>query len=111
MAFMMREKFATGVNILASEVGLTLKTRQGTQAMATDEDGYKIIKAGTVFPANDGTAEGIVFEDVDITNDTERPISVIIAGRVIEDNLPVAVAEEAKTALQASGIHFDKEVR
>lgn len=111
MAFMKTEKLYASNNILASEVGLILKTRQGTQDMATDEDGYKIIKAGTVFPTNDASAEGIVFEDVDITNDTERPISVIIAGRVIEDNLPVEISEDAKTALTANGLYFDKEVR
>lgn len=111
MAFMKTEKLYASNNILASEVGLVLKTKEGTQAMATEEEGHLIIKAGTVFPENDGTAEGLVFEDVDITDDAKRPISVIIAGRVIEDRLPVSVAEDAKTALVASGIHFDKEVR
>lgn len=111
MAFMKTEKLYASNNILASEVGLVLKTKEGAQAMATKEEGHLIIKAGTVFPANDGTAEGLVFEDVDITDDKKRPISVIIAGRVIEDRLPVEVAEGAKTALVASGIHFDKEVR
>lgn len=111
MAFMKTEVFTTGNNILASEVGLTRKTREGTKDMATADGNYMIIKAGTVFPANDATAEGIVFEDVDITDDEKRPISVIIAGRVIEDNLPEEVSAEAKTALEKSGIHFDKEVR
>lgn len=111
MAFMKTEKLYSSNNILASEIGLVQKTNQGTKSMATDEDGRLIIKAGTVFPANDSTAEGLVFEDVDITDDEKRPISVIIAGRVIEDRLPVEVAEEAKSALVASGIHFDKEVR
>lgn len=107
MAFMQTEKFYSGNNILASEIGLIQKTKEGTQAMAVEEDGRKIIKAGTVFPANDATAEGIVFEDVDITYDEKRPISVIIAGRVIEANLPVELAEAAKTALVANGLHFD----
>lgn len=111
MAFMKTEKFNSGKNILASEVGLVLKTMELTQSMATEEDGYKIIKAGTVIPANNSTAKGLVFEDVDMTNDTKRPGSVIIAGRVIEDNLPVTVATDAKTALEKSGIHFDKEVK
>lgn len=111
MAFMKTEKFTSGKNILASEVGLVLKTVELAQSMATEEDGYKIIKAGTVFPANDSTAKGLVFEDVDMTNDTKRPGSVIIAGRVLEDNLPATVQADAKTALEKSGIHFDKEVK
>lgn len=107
MAFMQTEKFYAGNNILASEVGLIQKTKQGTQALGTAEDGRLIIKAGTVYPANDATAIGVVFEDVDITDDEKRPISVIIAGRIIEANLPVALAEAAKTALVANGLHFD----
>ena len=103
MAFMQTEKFYSGNNILASEIGLIQKTRQGTQDMAVEEDGRKIIKAGTVFPTNDASAEGVV----DMTNDEKRPISVIIAGRVIEANLPVAVNEAAKSALVANGLHFD----
>lgn len=107
MSFMKTEKFYSGNNILASEIGLIQKTKEGTQAMAVEEDGRKIIKAGTVFPANDATAIGIVFEDVDMTNDEKRPISVIIAGRVIAANLPVAVNDTAKAALIANGLHFD----
>ena len=48
-----------------------------------------------------------MFEDVDITDDEKKPISVIIAGRVIKANLPVAVDTNAETALKASGIYFD----
>ena len=105
--FMKTEKFHSGNNILSSEVGLIQKTKEGTQDMAVEEDGRKIIKAGTVFPKNDATAIGVVFEDVEMTNDEKRPISVIIAGRVIEANLPVAVNEAAKSALVANGLHFD----
>jgi hypothetical protein len=99
--------YTSGVNILASEVGLVLKTFEGTQAMATQVDDKKIIKAGAVVPTNNASAKGIVFEDVDITDDEKKPISVIIAGRVIKENLPVAVDTNAETALKASGIYFD----
>lgn len=107
MAFMETEKYTSGINILASEVGLVLKTKQLTQEMATVDGDKKIIKAGTIFPTNGAGAEGVVFEDVDMTYDKKRPGSVIIGGRVIEDNLPVSVDAEAKTALEKSGIHFD----
>lgn len=110
MALMKTEKYTSSNNILASEVGLVLKTRELTQSMATEEDGYKVIKAGTIFPANNSTAEGIVFEDVDMTYDEKKPGSVIIAGRVISENLPVTVDSTAKTALEKSGIYFDKGV-
>lgn len=104
MAFNYSEKFYAGNNILASEVGLVLKTFEGTQAMATVDGDKKIIKAGTVVPTNDASAKGIVFEDVDITLDEKRPISVIVAGRVLGNKLPVAVDDAAKPILAASGI-------
>lgn len=107
MAYMKTTTYTSGVNILASEVGLVLKTFEGTQTMATQVDDKKIIKAGTVVPTNNASAKGIVFEDVDITDDEKKPISVIIAGRVIKENLPVAVDTNAETALKASGIYFD----
>ena len=69
MAYMKTEKYNSGVNILSSEVGLVLKTFQGTQSMATQDGDKKIIKAGKIVPTNDASAKGIVFEDVDITND------------------------------------------
>ena len=75
--------------------------------MAIQVDDKKIIKAGTVVPANNSSAKGIVFEDVDITDDEKKPISVIIAGRVIKENLPVTVDSGAETALKANGIYFD----
>ena len=47
-----------------------------------------------------------MFEDVDMTDDAKRPISVIVAGRVLEKRLPVTVNETAKTELEKSGIVF-----
>ena len=38
MAYMKTTTYTSGVNILASEVGLVLKTFEGTQAMATQVD-------------------------------------------------------------------------
>ena len=50
--------------------------------------------------------KGIVFEDVDMTDDTKRPISVIVAGRVLEKRLPATVDSTAKTELEKAGIVF-----
>lgn len=65
-----------------------------------------LIKAGSVYPTNATGAKGIVFEDVDMTDDTKRPISVIVAGRVLEKRLPVTVETTAKTELEKAGIVF-----
>lgn len=108
MAFMKIETTKTRPNFLGSEIGLIQKTHEIKQeGVAADETGKKIVKGGTIYPANDATAIGIVFEDIDVTEDLVRPGSVIIAGRILKNRLPVAPSEEALTALKASGIYFD----
>lgn len=81
------------------------KTRQIAQSGATNVNGRKYVKMGTVYPANDATAEGIVYEDVDVTTGN-MPGSVVVKGVVYEDRLPVALANAAKTALTAKGFTF-----
>lgn len=106
MAFMKTKQYESTPNILESEVGLVLKTYTAEQTNATAVNDKKIIKAGSVFPKNATGAKGIVFEDVDMTDDTKRPISVIVAGRVLESRLPAAVDGTAKTELEGLGIVF-----
>lgn len=91
---------------LANNEDCTRETRQIAQAGATaGSNGSKYVKMGTVYPANDATAEGIVYEDVDVTTG-DMPGSVVTAGEVYEDRLPVALAEAAKTALTGKGFSF-----
>lgn len=109
MAFFQIEKTTTRPNFLASEIGLIQKTYDVEQAgVAADEKGKRYIKAGTVFPANDGTAIGIVFEEIDVTNDAVRPASIIIAGRILKNRLPEEISDEALKALTAKGLFFDE---
>ena len=110
MAFMKIETTETRPNFLGSEIGLILKTYEIKQeGVAADAAGKKIVKAGTVYPANDATALGIVFEDIDVTEDAVRPGSLIIAGRILKNRLPAEPAAEALAALTARGIYFDDE--
>lgn len=91
---------------LESEVGVVRKTRQIAQTGAEETgDGNKYVPMGTVWPANDATAEGIVYEDVDVTTG-DMPGSVVLAGRVYEDRLPATLAEAAKAALAGKGFVF-----
>ena len=91
---------------LESETGVVRKTRQLAQSGAeTRPDGRKYVPMGAVWPANDATAEGIVYEDTDVTSG-DMPGSVVLAGRVYEDRLPAALAAEAKTALVGKGFTF-----
>lgn len=91
---------------LANNEDCTRETRQIAQAGATaGSNGSKYVKMGTVYPANDATAEGIVYEDVDVTTG-DMPGSVVTAGEVYEDRLPVTLDEAAKTALTGKGFSF-----
>ena len=66
-------------------------TKEIAQAGAeTTEEGGKYVPMGTVYPANNNTAIGIVYEDVDVTTGN-MPGSVVTKGVVYEDRLPEAV--------------------
>ena len=106
MAFHKVERTYERLNFIDSEVGLVRKTREIPQSMGKDQDNRKIVVGGTPFPSNDANVEGLVFETIDITDDEKRPGSVIVAGRIIEENLPVALAGAAKTALEKRGFIF-----
>ena len=93
-----KKTYSASPEILASE-HFTPITGMATQAMAKDVDGRKIVKAGTVYPANDATAKGIVVADVDVT-DGDAPCAYMDHGAVITARLPQVVAEAAKTALK-----------
>lgn len=91
---------------LANNEDCTRETRQIAQTgAAAGADGSKYVKMGSVYPANDATAEGIVYEDVDVTSG-DMPGSVVTSGTVYEDRLAVTLAEAAKTALAGKGFVF-----
>lgn len=71
----------------------------------TTEGDAKWVKAGTMYPKNDSTATGIVYEDVDVSNGLAAG-SIVIAGTVYEERLEASI-EEAKSAL--TNIKFVKE--
>lgn len=85
------------------------KTKTIPQSMATTAaDGSKYVPMGTIFPANNSSAIGIVYEDVDVTTGA-MPGSVVLKGVVIEDRLPVDLDSNAKSALVALGFKFVSE--
>lgn len=91
---------------LANPENCERRTRQMSADKGVSGDyGTKYIPMGTVYPANDSTAEGIVYEDVEVTNG-DMPGSVVLSGTVYENRLPVAIADAAKTALTAKGFKF-----
>ena len=87
----------------------TRKTKQIPQTLATTAaNGTKYVKMGTPYPSNNSSAVGFVYEDVDVTTGN-MPGSVVLAGEVVEDRLPVDLDSDAKTALQALGFTFVSE--
>jgi hypothetical protein len=60
-------------------------------------DGHKVIKAGTIWPANDATARGVVFQDVKVDEDNSG--SVLTIADINLSRLPVAPTAAAKKAL------------
>lgn len=95
------QTFASSKGILAFPdhyVGVAQVFTQGHALAVTTTEGRKIIKAGTIYPANDATAWGIVLSDLDVT-DGDKTGAVIVHGFVATAKLPAVPATAAKTAL------------
>lgn len=52
------------------------------------EEGRYIVKAGTIYPANDATAIGVVLNDYDVT-DGDAQLAVVVHGFIKTAALPV----------------------
>lgn len=60
-------------------------------SLAVTEEGRKIVKAGTIYPANGATAEGVILNDYDVT-DGDQMAAVVIHGFVLKAKLPAEPA-------------------
>lgn len=81
----------------------TRVTKTIPQSLATTaENGTKYVKMGTVFPSNDASAIGIIYEDVDVTTGN-MPGSVVLKGVVYEDRLPEAVDTYSSATVPTGG--------
>ena len=89
---------------LASE-DCTLETRQMSASNGVEIDGGKVIPMGTIYPANDSTAEGIVYEHVDVSTG-DMPGAVVTRGVIIEERLTDGLASDAQAALEAKGFRI-----
>ena len=95
--------YTQGVPFLASARGLVLKTQEFLTEDGTEEDGRKLVKQGTIYPANDGTAIGIVYNTIDVTKHAKEG-SLMLAGYAYANRLEDEPSEEAKTALANRGL-------
>lgn len=81
-------------------VGLPVTLNSTDHAsMVVEIGGRKIIKAGTIFPANDATAEGVLLNEIDVT-DGARENSLILHGFIKVSTMPVLPSANAITALK-----------
>lgn len=70
--------------------------------VVTRADGTKYVPAGAIIPANDGTAKGILYENIDVTTG-DMPGSIVTRGQVYTDRLPAAPESAAVSALTGIG--------
>lgn len=67
-------------------------------AAATVAGGKKIIKAGTIYPTNDGNAVGVILYDVDVTNGDETG-AILVHGFVNAKKIPAQPSSAAMGVL------------
>lgn len=90
---------ASQINFLASARFQSFTHQVEDTGVSADANGRKIVPAGTILPANDATAEGILLTDVDVTHGPQ-PGALLVEGYVIAERLPEAPSAEAKSAMQ-----------
>lgn len=91
------------INFLASSKFTSFTYKISDSGIAPDALGRKIVPAGTVYPANDATALGLLYTDVDVTEGPQAG-PVLVEAWVLESRLPAAPVAAAKTAMK--GIKF-----
>lgn len=87
------------INILKSSKFQAFTVQVSDVGVTADAKGRKIVPAGTIYPANDATAKGIIYQDVDVTNGPQEA-ACIVEGYILKDRLPVVPAAAAITALK-----------
>jgi hypothetical protein len=92
------------LEFLASEKYVNFTTTVSDEGITADEFGKKIVPAGSILDANgkvvnDGTAAGILFSSVDVTQGPQLG-SLMVEGYVLEARIPVKPADTVKTVLK-----------
>ena len=74
------------------------QAKAGDLGLAKLIEGRYIVEKGTIYPANDATAIGVVMNDYDVTDGDEN-MAIIIHGFILEEGLPAKPSDLAKTAM------------
>lgn len=96
MVYVKKAQTVKDINFFKSEKFISF-TKQVDDKTAGVVDG--VLPAGSVYPKNDSTAEGITINDVDISNGSQ-PVGVIVEGHILIERLPVKPTDEAQTAMR-----------
>lgn len=96
-----KQDFTSGKGILAfpEPYVCVAHTFLKDDTAATVVNGRKILKKGTVYPANNGTAVGLIWDDYDVT-DGDVTGAVLVEGYVKKSALPVAPESTAIAAMK-----------
>lgn len=102
-------------NFLASAVGLRKETVPVSVQYAVEEDGKKILKAGTLVPVYTGLVGAtpryaVLFNDTDVTNITGRDagasVGGVTAGHILR-NVIIIAEEPNEEDLVAQGLYLE----
>lgn len=96
MVYVKKAETINDTNFLKSQNFLSF-TKQVDNTHAAVADG--ILPAGSIYPADDATAEGITINDVNVINGPQ-PVGVIVEGHILIERLPVKPSDEAQKAMR-----------
>lgn len=96
MVYVKKSETFKEINFLKSQKFVSF-TKQVDNTHAGIVNG--VLPAGSVYPANDATAEGITINDVDVSNGPQ-PVGVIVDGHILIERLPVKTSDAAQTAMR-----------
>ncbi|PLW58942.1 hypothetical protein [Lactococcus lactis] len=96
MVYVQKAQTYKEINFLKSQKFLSF-TKQVDSETTGVKDG--VLPAGSIYPANDATAEGITINDVDVSKGAQ-PVGVIVDGHILIERLPVKPSDAAQTAMR-----------
>lgn len=76
----------------------TVEKATAAGGIVVAKGGRLVVEAGTIYPANDATAQGVVLNQVDVT-DGDAQIAVVLHGFVLTAKLPAEPSDAARAAL------------
>jgi hypothetical protein len=100
MSTVTAESFSAGGTILFHPDGYVgaAVTFNPADTTAITVGGRKVIRAGTIWPANNATAKGVVYQDVDVTGGAATA-ALLTTADINLSKIPVAPTAEAVGAL------------